>query len=124
MSFETSISPGGYVICRVTEPITAELARKFGKATDELSRAEGIRNRLFDVRLAPNVETVAGNYDFAYKDMAELEIPRNARAAILTTPGDDSHDFVETAVRNAGYNVRSFTSEPDAVAWLTETPAE
>jgi hypothetical protein len=121
MSFQVFVAPTRrYVVCRVEGDITAETARRFGKAADELSRAEEIANRLFDVRDARNVETVAGNYDFAYKDMSDLEITRNMRSAILVSPGDESHDFVATAMKNAGYNIRIFTSEADAIAWIEE----
>jgi hypothetical protein len=121
MKYEVFVSPSRrYVVCRVTGEITAECARQFGKAADEMSRAEAIPHRLFDVREARNVETVAGNYEFAYKDMASLKIDRSMRAAILVAPGDDSHDFVATAITNAGYSVRMFTSEAEAVAWLEE----
>jgi len=49
-----------------------------------------------------------------------LDLQKNARSAILTSRDDRSHDMVETFMRNAGYNVRIFTDESAAVAWLDD----
>lgn len=52
--------------------------------------------------------------------MAEPELHRDVRAAILVDATDRKHDFVETVSRNAGYNVRVFDDEEAAIAWLDE----
>lgn len=121
MSFEVFMSDNQkYIVCRVTGQIGADTAREFGQAMDDLSRDRHVDRFLTDVRSALNVAGVLDNYLFAYRDMAELHFQRNVRSAILTTPGDSSHDFVETVARNAGYAVRIFDDEQAAVAWLEE----
>lgn len=121
MSFEVSMSESGYIRCRFTEAVTAESARQAGTEVVARSQADGIKRLLVDVRGTKNVETVAGNYDFAYKDLAEIGYEKDMRSAVLVSPGDQSHDFPGTAISNAGYNVRVFESEDEAIAWLNES---
>jgi len=84
------------------------------------ARERGIKRFLTDVREARNVSSVGDNYTFAYEDLAQIDFPRNARVAILSSADDTSHDFVETVSSNAGYPVRLFVDEADAIAWLEQ----
>jgi hypothetical protein len=119
MRFQTSLAESGkYVVCKVLEPITTEFALEFGKATVDFSHAQGLNRQLYDCRSVRNIDSVYHNYDFAYKDMVNLELEHNNRAAILVDVTDRSHDFVEIVSRNAGYNVRVFVDYEQAVAWL------
>lgn len=119
MSYEIRMSENGrYIICRVTQSITVELAREFTIALDQLSRSQRIKRFLVDVRGAPNVASVFQNFDFANKDMADLGLQRDVRSAILVGANDHSHDFVETVTQNAGYGVLVFDDEAAAIAWL------
>jgi hypothetical protein len=125
MSFEVSLADSGkYVICRVCDPITTEFALQFGKAATETSQQYGLARQLYDVRSVRNVDSIYHNYDFAYKDMVNLDLEFDNRAAILVDPADRSHDFVEVVSRNAGYNVRVFVDEQQAIAWLEESPGD
>jgi hypothetical protein len=121
MSYEISLSGNGtYVHVRVTEPMTRDLARRIALEANAHSSVHAVKRFLYDMRGAPNVETVFSNYQYANEDMASLQLERSARCAILVRPDDHSHDFVETAIRNAGYQVRLFTVEAEAIAWLAE----
>ena len=110
---------GKYIVCRVKQNIEVQLAKEFSKQVDKLSREHGIKKFLFDVRGAPNVESASKNYSFAYDDMADMGLQKDALSAVLADPEDRSHDFIETVARNAGYNVRLFSNEQEAIAWLT-----
>lgn len=121
MSYTITISENGqYIICRVTGSMTVEIAREFTREIDSISRAKHIKRFLTDVREAPNVSNIFQNYEYAYKDMLDLELQRDIRSAILADTADTTHDFIETVVRNAGYNVRVFHDESAAIAWLNE----
>jgi DNA-binding response OmpR family regulator len=39
-------------------------------------------------------------------------------SVFLTDVDDKSHDFMETAFRNAGFNVKQFKDKDTALAWL------
>jgi len=121
MSYTITISENRqYIICQVTGSMTVEIAREFARELDSLSRAKNIKRFLTDVREAPNISSVYQNYKYAYKDMIDLKLQRDIRSAILADTADTTHDFLETVVQNAGYNVRVFHDESAAIAWLNE----
>ena len=119
MSYKISIPKSNkYILCRVTQPVTAELSRKFMVDVDRLSKERNIKSYLVDVRDYPNIEKPLKTYEYTYEEMDELNLDRTARAAILVSPDDTSHNFVETVSRNAGYNVRVFRERKAAINWL------
>jgi len=86
----------------------------------EMSHAHGILHFLFDVRDVKNVSTILENYMFSYNEAEELKLQKNVRSAILVNQEDESHDFVETTMKNVGYNVRLFTDEASALKWMEQ----
>ena len=121
MEFETSVADSRkYLVCRVTSPITLDVAHRMAKAMNDLANETGIDGRLIDVRAATNVMSVINNYDLAYKDLDDFKIDRSVKVASLCNPDDSSQEFVHNAIRNAGFNLRVFTEEAPAVAWLEE----
>jgi hypothetical protein len=109
---------GSYIYCRVEGPINAELARQMSNEIQQFCDQAGIEARLIDVREARNMLSVSNNYDLGYRDLDQQGIGRAHKAAILVSPGDDSHDFALLVIRNAGFNARKFTDEQEAIKWL------
>jgi hypothetical protein len=121
MSHKIFLSEDGrYIVCEVTGLITAEVLHEFASKLNKFSRATGINRLLHDVRYARNVMKISQNYQYAYEDMEDLALQRDARSAILIDPADKTHDFVETVSQNAGYTVRIFHDEDAAISWLNE----
>jgi hypothetical protein len=121
MSYEISIAKSKkYIVCRVRQAVTAELSRQFSIDVERLGRERNILRYLFDVRGYPNIEKLHKTYTYTYEEMRDLNFARSARVAILVSPDDQSHDFIETVNRNAGYNVRVFREEDAAISWLEE----
>lgn len=104
--------------------VKQDMNRALGRQLAEEATALGIKHRcihqLIDVRESRNTEGPLENYSFAYDDLGKIAVDRRARTAILVSPGDNSHDFIEVVGRNAGYSVRLFTEEDKAIAWLEE----
>ena len=76
-----------------------------------------------DLTEAKHVDTVTNTYKFAYEDMQFLPgINKNVRVAVLVSPDDHSHDFVETVARNAGQNVTLFREREAAIQYLLKDP--
>ena len=122
MKYDIRLADSGkFVVCKVFEAITTQFALEFGKATVEFCHQHGLNRQLYDVRQARNIDTVYHNYDFAHNEMAELGLIPANRAAILVDYTDRTHDFVQIASRNAGYNVKVFVDESQAVAWLEQS---
>jgi hypothetical protein len=119
MSYKISVPKSKkYILCRVTQAVTADLSKQFSVDVDRLGAELNIKNFLFDVRGCPNIERPLKTYEYTYKDMDELGLDRTARVAILVSPDDTSHDFIETINRNAGYNVRVFKERKAALDWF------
>ena len=86
----------------------------------------GIHNFLVDVTNARNIDSAMGTHKFAYSDMKTTEgVDRLARVAGLISPGDHSHDFVETVSYNAGMFLKLFTDLDKAIEYLlNKSPSE
>jgi hypothetical protein len=122
MDIETYLSETGkYIVCRAYVPITQDLTVLMTDEIAKLAEQTGIKNRLIDVRGMPNLMTVSVNYDLAYQNMEAMQIERSTKVASLQSPGDTSHEFVCNAIRNSGFNLRIFTDEAEAIAWLEES---
>ncbi len=119
MDYDVSVSENGnYIIIKVNVPMTNALGVRCGTDAKALGDQRGIERFLFDSRGAPNIESVTANYQFAYEDIGNFEFPRLARSALLVDPDDHSLDFMETVFLNAGYNVKLFSDEKEAIGWL------
>jgi hypothetical protein len=114
----TASESGKYVHCRVLVPITAEVAPRLALEVQRFVEQVGIESRLVDVRGVRNISSVSVNYDFGYSILEDQGVARAAKGAVLVSPGDDSHDFIQLVIRNAGFNSRKFTDEAEAIAWL------
>lgn len=120
----TADKENGYILISVNVPMTSEIGRKCGTDAVVLGEKDSINKFLFDLRNSPNVQDVIPNYNFAYKDMSNFRFPKNSRSALLTNPNDNSHKFIETLFRNAGYQVKIFTDKPVAISWLGNTESK
>ena len=109
-----------FVRVTIEGDVTAEFAREFTLAADAVGKKEGIDRYLVDSRTSRNILSASDNYYYAYREMNGMQLSRAARSAILVDPEDKSHDFVETVSQNAGFNVRVFRDEQEAIAWLRE----
>lgn len=117
----TPSADGKYILLKVTGNINRKLALKYNQKAHTLGRELGINRYLVDVTEARNVETITDNYDFAYRDMQNTPtIDKLARVAVLVSPGDHSHDFVELVSQNAGLSVKFFRDREKAVGHLLE----
>lgn len=117
-----SIKPsdeGKYIILKHLGEINRELTTQRNLEAHALGAKLGISRHLVDLTEAKHVDTVMHTYEFAYKDMQLLPgINKNARVAVLVSPDDHSHDFVETVTRNAGQNVTLFRDREAAIQHL------
>jgi ABC-type transporter Mla MlaB component len=108
-----------YIILTISGEINRQNALPLNREAHALGKEKGIRCYLVDLTHARNTDTPVQSYNFAYTDMQSATgIDRNARVALLVSPGDTSHHFMETVARNAGLNVRLFTNREEAIRHL------
>ncbi len=112
---------GKYILIKGNGEITRALAMQQNIEAHALGAKLGINRYLTDLTESRNVDSVANSFEFVNMDMkTEPGINRFARVAVLVSPGDHSHDFIELVARNAGLNVKLFTDPDAAVAHLTK----
>lgn len=112
-----------YVELRVTGEVSARDMLGIILEAHRLGGEKGISRYLVDVTEARNIDSAANNYAFANADIpGDCRVNLQARVAILASPGDHSHDFAETTMRNAGVNVALFRDRDWAVARLQSSP--
>lgn len=121
MSCEITASEDGrYILLEVVGEINRRTAMAQNLKAHALGRELGIRRYLVDVTRARNTDTALDDYEFAHRDMQTDGIDVGARVAVLVSPGDRSHEFVETVARNAGMNVRNFEDRDQALRFLLD----
>ncbi|MBA56347.1 MAG: hypothetical protein CMK89_18005 [Pseudomonadales bacterium] len=124
MPYKIELSEDGtFIIGTVTGPLTRDTAQQLAKEYYAIIESTGIKRILNDVRGVRDAMSTISSYDYAYKDVQAIGLPRDIRAAILADEGDRSHHFQETVAHNAGYLVKVFHSYPQAVAWLAKSKA-
>ncbi len=117
-------SDGTYIILTITGNITRSLAVQYNREAHGIGQKLGVNKYLVDLIECRNIDNILENYDFAYDDMQHTpDIDRFACVAVLVSPDDHSHDFIETVARNAGLNVTLFTQREQAVEHLYNSVA-
>jgi hypothetical protein len=120
MAIKTYLAESGkYLVCRVDEPVTEEVVNQMSTQMNELAAKTGIRNRLIDARGMPNLMSVLASYDLAYKELDAMQMDRATKIAALRLPTTQA-GFASTVIKNAGFNLRVFAEESEAIAWLEE----
>lgn len=122
MSCEISVSDDGkYIIQIVTGDLTGKLMMEYNLESHALGRELGINRYLVDVTGSRNVDPPTKNFSFARYDLTKAPgIDPSARISTLVSPGDKSHDFIETVCRDRGLDVTHFTDRHQAIRHLLE----
>ena len=98
--------------------MTLKLVLSVALELKDLDSELDARACLLDIRGTTSEISVTEKYDFAYEKTGEIGVPRMARIALLKDPGDNSPDFMETVMRNAGFTFRIFVDEREAIDWM------
>jgi len=110
---------GRYILLTVEGEFTAKSFMTCIIETHTLGMRLGIHHYLVDATKARNIDSILGNYKFAYTEMPKSDgVDPLAVVAGLISPEDHSHDFVETVSNNAGMPFKLFTDFDTAVAYL------
>ena len=119
-SYTISLSDDeSYIIVKILGKQTAESAMKQNLEAHAFGDELGIGRYLVDATEAVNVDSTLENYSFAYTDMqTPTGINKAAIVALLVSPDDHSHDFIETVSRNVGLNVTIFRDRELAIHHL------
>jgi hypothetical protein len=110
---------GKYIISKHWGVFTSDVLMQRIQEAHKLGEELGITRHLMDVTEARNVDSVTKTYRFAYKEIGHYPgISLKVKVAVLVSPEDHSHDFAETATRNAGQDITIFRDRESAVRYL------
>ena len=108
-----------YIVIMVEGFVDNDMAMEYTIESQRLGKKEGISRYLVDLTQSRNVQSVGLNFEFIDRDLRSTdEVDIRGRVALLVSPEDHSHDFIETLSINRGINVRLFRNRADAVAHL------
>ncbi len=120
MDYEISISdPKAFLYIRINVPVTSDLVKTFIKDAIRKNNELELEKLLIDVRGVKNIASTWNNYNLVYRELKEMGFNRGWKIAILVSPEDSSHDFIETLAKNAGYHCKLFREENRAIEWLS-----
>lgn len=120
MSYTINLSEDGrYIVLKHWGEINGEIAMKRIQEAHKLGGELRVTRHLVDLTEARSVDSITKAYKYAYEDMKTLPgIDLNACVAMLVSPEDHSHDFVETVLRNSGHDVTLFRDREAAINHL------
>jgi len=120
MDYTTQLSATGkYVETKMHRPVTKKRALRSQTDANEVAAQHNLECFLVDVRDVP-AHTGPMDDILVAKELPNTGMPRASRIAILASPSDDQHDFIETASQNRGVMLRVFQDEDEAITWLSE----
>jgi len=118
--YEIGISPDEtYIYARkFRHPYTVEIALTLAGELVHLGEKLSVLGCFIDIRGTTSVSSVFDKYQFAYEKTTAAGLPHHWRFAFLIDHGDDSPDFIETVMKNAGNMFQIFEDEREAIDWL------
>jgi hypothetical protein len=117
MKHNLSVSEDGkYIILQASGQISRLQVIELFVEAHKLGAEKGLDRYLVDFTECRNTDTVMRNYTLAYEDMKDPRISQSACTALLVSPVDHSHDFLESLMRNAGSDVTLF-HDRDLAVW-------
>jgi hypothetical protein len=121
MDYEVKISEQKtYVYVRPHKNVTKRLAESYTRDATEMGLKHGIHRLLVDHRGISSVSGTLGKYEFAYENGQKVGLTLDWKIALLRDKDAVEIQFLETVMRNAGYDFRIFTKKEQAIDWLEE----
>lgn len=120
--YEVGISPDGryYYAHAFRVPYSLKIGMAVVGEFLKLGDKESVLGCLLDIRGTKSISSAVDKYNFAYEKANLIGLPHIWRIALLKDPADDSPDFIETVMQNAGFSFKIFESEPEAIGWIKE----
>lgn len=121
---EYSIAPSDdekYIILKVVGQFGRQQALAWHLESHKMGQEMDIDRFLLDFTEGRNTDTVMRNYTFVSQDMRSPGINLKARIAMLVSPYDHSHDFIEAMLKQEGVDVALFYDREPAIEFLTRS---
>lgn len=119
MQCDISLAEGNQYAClRIKETIVPDIGRALLTEMLNLQKQKSIFRFLLDTRGVSAKTTPVDDFRMANREVTSAGFVPGTQVALLKSPGDTSHDFIETAGLNAGQNIRLFEDMNAAIDWL------
>ena len=121
-TYVISIPDGGtWALIEVHGSVTTETIKSIVNEATQLAKEHSLLDFLYDGTDSSSSISILDQYQVVNRDLSMLGFDRRAKIAMLIRAEDTSRDFIETALRNAGYNCRLFTEREEAKRWLSQS---
>jgi hypothetical protein len=121
MQFDLAMAPGDtHAVVTVRCDLNHATATEYQRAMRAFAEAHAVSRFLIDTRGRRFVGTFLETYTFVRDTLPKEGFDETWTAAVVTSPDDDSHDFLETVSFNAGRQIRVFKDYEQAARWLTK----
>lgn len=110
MNYSVKVSEeGDCILVDVNGNIDGRTAFQFTTESYKLGKRLGITKYFVDLRNSRNIQKVGDKYHLVNQDLINVpEINKGAKVSCIVNPDDHSHDFIETLMRNSGFNFTIF----------------
>lgn len=121
MEWEVYLSDDStYIIQKMKGMIDMHEVMIATKKAHQMGKELGIHHFLVDATESISQASVTDQYEFAYQGVTAPDMLRNVVVAALVSPGDHSHDFMETVARNSGTIYKIFDNLDKALEFLEQ----
>ena len=107
-----------FICVHVLTPVTLQLAISFTNSLTSFGKKLQLSRVVIDIRGVESKSSVSDKYFYAYKGAKKAGLSSSWRIALLKDVKDNSPDFLETVMLNAGYDFKIFIKEHFAIDWL------
>jgi hypothetical protein len=122
MNFELCLATdGGHAIMTNHADVTHSSAIQHQRAMQAFADEHKVTRFLIDTRGKRFVGGPVELYTFVRNTLPAEGYDRHWHVALVTSPDDNSHDFLETVCHNVGYHVMVFKNFTSAQDWLRRT---
>jgi len=121
MDYELKMADNGkFGILTVKNEVTNNLVIRFTRDVLKFTQANNVSLFFYDYRRAPSAQTYADQYELIYHRLNSDQLDSIQKIAILVSPKDRSHDFIEFLCAGLGRNILIFNDLTAAKDWLAE----
>jgi len=120
MNYSIKVSEeGDCILVDVNGNIDGKIALQFTTESYKLGKESGITKYFVDLRNSRNIQKLGDKYHFVNQNLIKVpEINKGAKVSCIVNPDDHSHDFIETLMRNSGFNFTIFREINEALDHL------
>lgn len=116
--FRVETPESQYGVLKIRQNTTLTDSIQQWKALKAFAKEHCVKRFLVDTREGECQISIIGQYKLAYEQLPNIGFQKSWKLAILASPGDPSHDFLEVVGQNAGFRIRVFKQPERATQWL------